>query len=145
MQVDYLVVADAAAAVEGKHYILGAGWDVIIATSFPVAQPMMGVAVRLRVPWNDTNVPHLIELDVVDADMNSILPNPPGPVRGHMNVGRPPHVAPGNDQAIPLAFSLAGLQFQRPGTYSVVFRIEGLEAARSPFYVAYAPGAEPGG
>lgn len=145
MTVDYLVMADAAAVAEGKHYIHGAGWDVIISASFPVVQPLMGVAVRLRVAWNETNVPQPIELDLVDADMNSILPTPPGPIRGNVNVGRPPHVPSGTDQVVPLAFNLAGVRFDQPGTYAVVLRVNGLEAARAPFSVALPPGIQGAG
>jgi hypothetical protein len=61
MQVDYLVLADAAAAVEGKHYIHGAGWDRLLAPSFPVTHPLMSVAIRFRIGWTETNQPHEVE------------------------------------------------------------------------------------
>lgn len=133
MEVDYIVLADAAAAVEGKHYIHGAGWDTIFAGSFPVQHPSMAVAVRLRIPWTATNQPHSLELDLIDADGASILPDPPGVVKGDINVGRPPHLSPGDDQVVCLVFNLLGLQFERAGTYSVVFRIDGSEEGRQTF------------
>ena len=136
MQVDYLVVADAAAAVEGKHYIHGAGWDRLLAASFPVTHPLMSVAIRFRIGWTETNQPHEMELDVVDEDGRSILSSPPGPPRGVINVGRPHHLTPGEDQVLPLALSLHNLTFDRPGLYAVVLRLDGQDVGRSTFRVA---------
>ena len=136
LRVDYLVLAEAATAVEGRNYIHGAGWDTLFAASFPALHPLMSVALRLRIPWADTNRPYAMELDVVDADGRSILANPPGPPHGTVNVGRPAHVEPGNDQVLCLAFNLVGLRFEAAGTYAVIFRLEGDEAARSPFHLA---------
>ncbi|MCC6629968.1 MAG: hypothetical protein IT340_21535 [Chloroflexi bacterium] len=134
MQVDYLVLADAAEAVNGKHYILGGGWDRLHAASFPVTHPSMSVALRLRVPWHDTNQAHDLELDVVDEDGQSILP-PPGPARGAIRTGRPADLEPGQDQVVPLVFTLAQVRFDRAGAYAVLARLDGLEAARSSFHV----------
>lgn len=142
MQVDYLVLADAAVAVEGKHYIHGAGWDTIWVGAFPAAHPLVAVAIRLRVPWNDTNQPHELVIDILDEDGNSIVPTPPGAPRGTINVGRPPNILPGADQVVPLAISLANLTLARPGVYSVILRLDGSDVARSPFSVTLAPGAQ---
>lgn len=134
--VDYLVLADAVAAAGGKHYIHGGGWDILTAGSFPVVHPAMAVAVRLRVPWGDTNRPCSFALDLLDADGRSILPTPPGPIRGTVNLGRPPHLAIGDDQVVPLALGLNNLRFENPGLYVVVCLLDGEEAARAPFRVA---------
>ena len=133
MEIDYLILADAAAAENGKHYIHGGGWTQINATAFPVTHPMMGVAIRLRVPWTDTNEEHEIGIDMVDADGTSILPS--GPLRGKMNVGRPPQVRPGTDQCVPLAFSFVGLAFEQAGDFAVIGRIDGIDRVRTAFRV----------
>lgn len=135
MQVDYLVLADAAAASEGKHYIHGAGWDTLFVASFPVLHPLVSVAVRLRVPWTETNQPHTIELDVVDEDGRSILPDPPGTMNGTIDVGRPPYLREGTDQVFPLVMNIQGLRFSQAGTYAVLLRVDRFEAARSTFRV----------
>ena len=139
MQVDYMVLADAATAVEGKHYIHGGGWDSLFAGSFPVTHPALSVAIRLRVPWTDTNQPHALELDVVDGDGQSSLPTPPGPLQGTINVGRPPQLTPGEDQVVPLALNVNGLKFEHAGGYAVLLRLDGLEATRAPFKVRPIP------
>ena len=142
MDVDYLVLADAAAAENGKHYIHGGGWDTIQATSFPAHHPALSIAVRFRIPWTDTNQPHEISIDVIDDDGNSILP---APHVIQMNVGRPPTIPAGEDQVVPVAFNFVGVRFDRPGHYAAVVRVDGDDRARAPFRVAEAPrGALPG-
>lgn len=138
--VDYVILADAAAVADGKHYIHGGGWDTLAAPAFPAAHPLLAVAVRLRIPWSDTNLPHLLEVDVIDADGRSILPEPPGPPRSPFTVGRPATATPGGDQVLPLVFSLHHVQFPAPGTYAAVVRLDGDDQARSPFQVRIAPG-----
>jgi hypothetical protein len=138
IEVDYLMLADAATVAEGKHYIHGAGWDIIGAAAFPVTRPIT-VAVLLRVPWNDTNQQQTLELNVLNADGVSILPDPPGPLRGPIIVGRPPHVPAGQAVLVPLVFSLVGVCFDQPGTYVVVMRVDGIEAKRFPFHLVTLP------
>lgn len=139
MRADYMVLADAATIADGKHYIHGAGWDTLGSMSFPFDQPAIAVAVLFRVPWNDANHPHMVELDIVNADGVSILPNPPGPLRGPITVGRPPQITPGNDLLVPLAFNLLAVRFQSPGTYVVTLRIAGIEDKRFPLHVVTLP------
>lgn len=148
--VDYLILADAAVTADGKHYIHGAGWDTIYTASLPTTHPLLAIAVLLRVPWNETNEPHLLELNLQDADGTSILPDPPGPLRGPITVGRPPHAAQGEDQVIPLVFNLVNVSFVRAGTYACVMSIAGTEVRRFPFRVvqmaaqiSLAPGGAP--
>ncbi len=135
MDIDYLVIADAAVAAGGKLYIHGAGWDTLWALSFPMQYPQLAVALRLRVPWSDTNQPHMLEVDVIDADGNSIIKPPFGPLRTPVNSGRPPTLPVGEDQVAPLTVTIAGITFPGPGTYVVVARIDDNERARSPFRV----------
>jgi hypothetical protein len=142
VQVDYLILADAAAAADGKLYIHGAGWDTIYASAFPTMHPSIAVAIRWRVPWNDTNQQHEAEIDIIDADGDSILPNPPGPPRGTWTVGRPPHLTVGSDQTFPTVIQLVGLSFPRPGAYVLVVRLDGQDVAQSPFNLAFMPGAQ---
>jgi hypothetical protein len=134
MHVDYMVLADAAATEGGKHYIHGAGWNRLSAASFPVTHPSMSVAVRLHVPWHDTNRPHQLELDVVNEDGQSALP-PPGPLQGTITAGRPPYLQEGEEQFVPLVMTIVQMQFNQPGLYAVILRIDGMEAGRSAFRV----------
>lgn len=135
IDVDYVMLADAVAVADNKQFIHGGAWDTIGAFQFPVIQPSLNVAALLRVPWNDANVTQTLELDVVNADGASILPTPPGPLRGPITVGRPPQMMQGADTLIPLAFNLVGIRFEQPGTYAVLMRVDGVEKKRFPFHV----------
>lgn len=132
--VDYMVLADAATAAEGKLYIHGAGWDTIFAASFPYQLPQISVAIRVRVPWNETNQAHKIELDVLDQDGVSIVPED-RLLKGDLSAGRPLQLPQGEDQTFSFVINLAGLQFDKPGNYIVVFRLDEQEVARSPFRI----------
>lgn len=133
--IDYMVLADAATAADSKLYIHGAGWDTILSASFPVQHPQMSVALLVRVPWSETNQPHEVELDILDEDGVSIL-SPERVLKGQLNVGRPAGLPPGEDQVFPLVLNIAGLVFEKPGNYIIIFRLDRTEAARARFKVA---------
>jgi len=133
--IDYMVVADAATAADGKHYIHGAGWDTIFAQYFPTTHPTLAIAFLLRVPWNETNIPCRVEVDIADADAVSILPNPPGPIGGPITIGRPSNAIPGSDLVVPLVFNLTNVPFSKPGDYVIVMRREGEETNRRPIHL----------
>jgi hypothetical protein len=135
IRLDYLILADAVAAVGGKHYIHGGGWDTLATGAFPAVHPTMAVAVRLRVPWDDTNRPTALVLDLLDGGGSSILPDPPGALRGDISVGRPPTLAPGDEQVVLLSFPLNNLRFASPGYYVITLHLNGTEVARAPFRV----------
>ena len=137
MEVDYMVLADAAAAAEGKLYIHGGGWDTVFAQTLPTTLTA-AVALRIRVPWPDTNIEHTIGLDILDADGASILPREPGPLRGAINMGRPATIEVGDDQVVPIVIGLNGTAVERFGRYVIVFEIDGQEKARAPFRVKHA-------
>lgn len=132
--VDYMLLADAAAAAEGKLYIHGAGWDSILAASFPFQHPQISVVLLLRVPWADTNEPHRIEIDVLDQDGKSVLPED-GAMKGNLNAGRPVNISPGEDQVFPVVLNIGNLQFEKEGSYVIVFKVDGAESARTRFRV----------
>jgi hypothetical protein len=138
MQIDYLVLADAVAVADGKHYIHGGGWDTLFAVTFPTHHPTLGIAVRLRIPWEETNQQFILEVDVLlDSDESrSIFTEP---LRGIVNAARPPHIPPDSDLPWHVALSLTNLQFDEPGLYTVVLRIDGQPVAESPFSVVALP------
>lgn len=56
-EIDYLLVADFAEVVNGKTYLMGAGWDRFAPPQYP-AQLKIAVAVGVRVPFLESNMPH---------------------------------------------------------------------------------------
>ena len=55
--VDYLLISDYAEVINGKTYIVGGGWDTFTPPIFP-ALVRLGVAVGIRVPFLESNIPH---------------------------------------------------------------------------------------
>lgn len=142
MHIDYVILADAATAVQGKHYLLGAGWDTLLAAAFPVSYPTLGVALRLRGTPEPSARPHRLEIDVVDTDERSILPVPPGPLQTTVRMEKPPGApVTEGEQALCLAFTLVGVTFPHAGSYAVVAHIDDAQA-RTQFTVAAAPQAQ---
>ena len=138
MQIDYLVLADAVAVADGKHYIHGGGWDTLFAATFPVHHPNLGVAVRLRIPREETNQQFALEVDVLQErdESRSIFTEP---LRGIVNAASPPHIPADSDLPWHVALSLTNLQFDEPGLYTVVLRIDGQPVAESSFSVVALP------
>ncbi len=113
-----MLLADAAQAVGGKLYVLGGGWSV----TGPGPSPM-AIAIKIDVPWGQTDVRHRWVLDLVDQDGRPVLvPASSGPepvhISGEFQVGRPSGVAEGTPIDLPLAISVGPLPLP-PGTRCV--------------------------
>ena len=130
MSIDYLVLADAAIAADGKHYLHGAGWDTITAASLPAYHHHLAAAVRLRLPG--AGPARRLGIDVVGPDGASLLAAPV--YNDIVPTGEPPAAEP-PEQALPLVFNFEGLHFTRFGTYHVVVSLDGVELHRAPFHV----------
>jgi len=122
-----ILLADAVQAVEGKLYILGGGWSV----AGPGATPM-AIAVKIEVPWSQTNTRHVWQLDLLDADGAPVpvpgVPDGPRPLllRGDFEVGRPPGLPPGTPIDLPLAINLGPLQLPPACRYLWRFSVDGV-------------------
>ena len=74
-RVDCFLLADAAQAVAGKLYVLGGGWDHLVFSQFP-AVVTFDIAVRVVIPWTETNRPLRFELQMDNEDGQRILNSP---------------------------------------------------------------------
>ncbi|MBI3978222.1 MAG: hypothetical protein HY331_08560 [Chloroflexi bacterium] len=124
MQVEWLILADAAQVVGGKLYLLGGGWDVLtVNAGFPVEQ-RCAVAAAFKVPWNETNQPYDIKIEITDEDRHEKLFQ----LAGQIEVGRPPGIPPGSDQRTQIAVDLT-MKLEHPGTYVIIAEVEGQESS----------------
>lgn len=117
----HLLLADAAQVdPSGKVHLLGAGWSVTTSPTAPQA-----VVAFIRVPWDRTNVPLDVSMELVDDDGRPVLlPGPPegelAPImdfRTQLEVGRPAGVAPGTPIGSSFAVNLQPMPLP-PGRYS---------------------------
>ena len=128
MEIEWLIIADAAQVVGGKLYLIGGGYDLVTLPNGPPAPHNMAVAVAFTVPWNDTNVKHHFQLEILDGDGNKIFGSD-----GQFEVGRAPGILPGQDQRTQLAMNI-GWRVEKLGSYEAVARVMNSER-RFPFRV----------
>ena len=138
MEVEWLILADAAQVVGNKLYILGGGWDnLTVNTEFPFLQKC-AVALSIKVPWNETNQKHTFEVEILTEDITTEEPKSLLKVAGHFEVGRPPGIPQGQEQRFQLAIDM-NLKIEDFGTKAIVARIEGQELRRILFNVVPGP------
>jgi len=123
------LLCDYAEEIRGKLYIMGGGWSRIV-----VNRPVdMTLAVKIAVPWDQTNVPHSISAKLLTEDGQPVrIEDQVVQLDGRIEVGRPPGLRQGTALDAPIALRFQGLDLP-PGSYSWHFDIDGKEQARLPF------------
>jgi len=117
-QVETLILANHAEAVNGLLYISGGGWTDHWRPQMPDGQtPIsnLGIGVGILVPWGETNRKHKITLRIESEDGGPELAQ----LEGEIEVGRPPGIPEGIDQRAVLGIN-ANLQFPSSGGYRIV-------------------------
>ncbi len=110
VEIDFLLLADRAEAINGKLYTLGAAWDRIVVNDF--TKPLnISVALGVLVPWNATNQNHKVTLTLRDADGNLIDFR----IDASFIAGRPAFLN-GETQRVLLAVPAASVILPGPGT-----------------------------
>ena len=134
MEIEWLILADAAQVTGGKLFLLGGGWEVLTVNSgFQMARPC-ALALAIRVPWNETNQQHSFEVEVTDEDGKKQLAK----LDGQFEVGRPPGISQGQEQRIQLAAGMS-LTIGQPGRYAIAASVDGKESAHTGFNVVQGP------
>jgi hypothetical protein len=132
-QIDVLILANHAEAINGLLYLSGGGWtdahrqirDGIAPTNH------FGIGISVRVPWHATNQPHKFVLEVQNEDATVTIMR----AEGDINIGRPPQLAPGDIQHAVLAINVDTV-FPAPGGYRVIATLNGGQSiATWPFRV----------
>ena len=138
MEVEWLILADAAQVVGAKLYLLGGGWDSLtVNKEFPIDQKC-ALALSIKVPWNETNQKHSFEVEIISEDNTTEEPKSLVKVGGQFEVGRPPGIRPGQEQRFQLAIDM-NLRIETAGTKTVIARIEGQIMRRLDFTVISGP------
>ena len=128
LDVEWLILGDSAQVVGNKLFLQGGGWDrLTINKAFP-AEHAIGIAVAIKVPWDETNEKHEFELEIISEDGETI-----NKTSGIFESGRPAGAPPG-DQRVQFAINII-MHFGKPGAFAVVARIDGEEQRRVDFRV----------
>lgn len=101
-----MLLCDFAQAAEGKLYVMGGGWSI------RGEMAPMALAIKIDVPWSDTNRAHTWRLSLVDADGSPVQVESaegmrPIEVGDVFEVGRPPGLPEGTPIDLPLAINIA--------------------------------------
>jgi hypothetical protein len=120
------MLADAAQEVGGKLYILGGGWSITGPGPVPMA-----IALKLEVPWDRTNEPHSLLIELLDEDGEPVLVDGPEEekvplqVTGQFEAGRPPGIKPGTPIDSALAVNFGPLALEPGRRYQWRLSIDG--------------------
>ncbi len=111
------MLADSAQAVAGKLYILGGGWSIRNAEPSPMA-----LALKIEVPWDQSNIKHSFRLILLDADGNQIkIKTSEGEkaieIRGNFEAGRPSGLISGTPLDIALAINFSPFPLDTSSRY----------------------------
>jgi hypothetical protein len=116
-----IMLADAAQEADGKLYILGGGWSVT-----GPSMPPSAVAMKIDVPWDQANRPHLWRLDLVTEDGDPIeIEGQVMRVEGQFEVGRPAGAAPGSYIDVPVAVNFGPFPLEPGHRYVWQLTIDG--------------------
>lgn len=136
-EIEYLILANHAEAVNGLIYVSGGGWTEHWRQAPPDGPPApsnFGIAVSILVPWTETNRPHHLVVKIESEDGGEPILR----VDGDLETGRPPGVPRGSDQRSALALN-ANISFPRSGGYRLMAEVGG-SAKSVPFRVHDQPG-----
>ena len=130
-----MLLADAAQAVDNKLYVLGGGWSVTGPAPTPSA-----LALYIKVPWDQANVKHRLELELIDADgraVTGIGPEGEQPiaVASEFEVGRPAGLTPGTPIDVALAINIGPLPLAPGARYEWRLQVDG--ESREGWYCAF--------
>jgi len=123
--VDFLILADFAQAIGGKLYLQGGGWSRFNPASYPAAV-QFGVGLGVRVPYEETEDKHHVEVKMQTADGAELWK-----IDADLETGRPPG-SRGEAQLAIIAVS-GGAQLQGPGEFVLRASVDGKERKRVSF------------
>jgi hypothetical protein len=137
-ELEFLLLADHAEAMNGKLYLMGGGWDRRAIADLRQTQTF-AVALGVLIPWNDTNRPIPLAMTLRDVDGVDVVQ----PLQTQIVLGRPATATPGQKLRYMLAINYQ-LVFAHPGQYVVEARAGTGPAKRVSFFVDALP-APPAG
>lgn len=135
-----MLLCDFAEAVNGKLYIMGGGWTTLLRPNVPTN---MVLAVKLDVPWDQTNRKHTFRASLLSQDSQPITNDQGEPIEatGEFEVGRPPGTRPGSSITMPFVIPFGAISLSS-GAYRWQFDADDDILTYSEFEVLMQP---PGG
>ena len=140
-------LSDSVQSVEGKLYVLGAGWNRLAAAGFPARHDRVGIGLLLTLEDGEAGE-HNLEVSLLDPSEQpmALFVDPSGAEQFALHASFQTQ-APADgfaDVAVPMALNLDGIAFPAAGTYAFSVRVDGNELERLPFRVDQVSGQAPG-
>lgn len=120
--IDFLLTADFAEVVQGKVYVMGAGWDKFAPPAYPAVM-RIGLAAGIRVPYLESNVPHHLSVTLRSGDGVDLFR-----IDGDLETGRPAG-SRGESILVPLAVN-AQVDISGPQLMELVAEVDGRATRR---------------
>lgn len=123
VSVEVLILANHVEAINNLLYVSGGGWTAHARRNVPGGSPSMshlGIGVMVAIPWNETNRPHGVTIEIRDEDAGTALAS----VNAKLTAGRPPTLSPGATQHCPIGLAVDTV-FPHAGEYVLVARADG--------------------
>lgn len=114
MQIISAMLADAAASLNGKLYVHGGGWNILVMRQFPAAHPSMAIALVLSADDSEAPGTGEFRVQLVDSDGSDVKGVG---ASGLVGIGHNPLYKPGQRTLVPLAVSFNEVRFETPGEY----------------------------
>ena len=117
------MLCDHAQVADGKLFINGGGISRFHGPGLP---PGTSLAMLMLVPWENTNAPITIDLQLLTQDGQPVQDLGGSPIRIQIQteVGRPPGIEPGVPIDLPLTFQVGGLRLPS-GRYTWRLSVDG--------------------
>ncbi|MGA2286632.1 MAG: hypothetical protein ABSG55_10235 [Dehalococcoidia bacterium] len=131
--IDFLILADSAAEVQGKLYLLGGGWNLYRSNSYPTTFPF-GLAGGILIPWSETNRQHPVSFVIKASEGDQLLR-----VDAQVEIGREAGLKPGMTQRVVMAIQ-GQVTLPQAGTYEVILETSE-DTKRTIFEALLVPGS----
>ena len=125
--VECFLICQYAEIVEGQLFIVRGGIESISSAGFPMVANVQ-IAIRMTIPFAESNRPLVFTADIHNEDGDTILPHP---MRPGLTVGRPVEYVRGERIPAPMVLYFNGVQFPEPGDYSFTLSYDGSLLAQS--------------
>ena len=115
MRIEFALLADAAQAVGGKVFVLGGGWNLFRAASYP-APVQLAIAIGLGFTSDEVGIKYPLNVVIADEAGVPVVPE----MKGQVETGQPaPDVPKTASVKIPVAINI-NMSLPHPGTYGIV-------------------------
>jgi len=142
-----VILCNHAETAENRLYLTGGGITMCFVGPMPPHVINVALGAVIHVPYQLTNQPHIFKFSLVDEYGAAVSPFhgddspelPPVEVLVPFNVGRPPMISVGDEQAVALAANFINLPLAQPGLYKFAVEIDGTPIRWLPFRVLTPP------